>query len=77
VPPSGYRLSLIKFNENNDAYDAEEFLGGFIKDLEGNFLAGSAGCGRPVDLLELPDGSVLFSDDMGNKIYRIVYEEVK
>jgi glucose/arabinose dehydrogenase len=29
--------------------------------------------GQPVDLLELPDGSLLVSDDRANVIYRITY----
>ena len=31
--------------------------------------------GRPVDVQELPDGSLLISDDQADSIYRIVYEE--
>ena len=76
VPPIGYRLTFVSFNENNDAFDAEEFVGGFVKNLSAeNFLSHQEGCGRPVDILELPDGSVLFTDDMGGKIFRITYEE--
>jgi glucose/arabinose dehydrogenase len=30
--------------------------------------------GRPVGLLELPDGSVLISDDGGKKIWRLSYK---
>ena len=30
--------------------------------------------GRPVDVLEAPDGSLLVSDDHANMIYRITYE---
>lgn len=29
--------------------------------------------GRPVDVIEAPDGSLLFSDDQGNRIYRLRY----
>ncbi len=29
--------------------------------------------GRPVDVVNAPDGSLLFSDDLGNKIYRLTY----
>jgi glucose/arabinose dehydrogenase len=31
--------------------------------------------GRPVDVLEMPDGSLLVSDDMANCIYRISYQD--
>jgi glucose/arabinose dehydrogenase len=30
--------------------------------------------GRPVDVLQLPDGSVLISDDFGNRILRVSYQ---
>jgi glucose/arabinose dehydrogenase len=28
---------------------------------------------RPVDILQLPDGSILISDDKGNRILRLTY----
>jgi glucose/arabinose dehydrogenase len=31
--------------------------------------------GRPVAVLEMPDGSLLVSDDGGNKIWRISYKQ--
>ena len=31
--------------------------------------------GRPVDVQELPDGSLLISDDMANCIYRVTYSK--
>ena len=40
---------------------------------DGNRLQTVAQAGRPVDLLELPDGSLLLSDDRGDAIYRISY----
>ena len=39
------------------------------------WLQGKEAWGRPVDLLELADGSLLLSDDKANVIYRITYEE--
>ena len=44
----------------------DDFLVGFIAD-DGNAWA------RPVGLVELPDGSLLLSDDGANLIYRISY----
>jgi glucose/arabinose dehydrogenase len=29
--------------------------------------------GRPVDLLVMPDGSLLISDDTANAVYRVTY----
>ena len=31
--------------------------------------------GRPVDVLELADGSLLVSDDVQGKVYRITYRQ--
>ncbi len=31
--------------------------------------------GRPVDVLVMPDGSLLVSDDMADSIYRITYKK--
>ena len=36
---------------------------------------GERAWGRPVDLQVMPDGSLLVSDDMAGRIYRISYEE--
>lgn len=44
---------------------------GFCKD-EAKLIAGA---GRPVATAQLPDGSLLLSDDVTNAIYRITYEE--
>ena len=37
------------------------------------WLKGGRAWGRPVDVQELPDGSLLVSDDMAGRIYRISY----
>jgi len=66
IPVSGYRVSLVKL-EGNKAISYEEFIGGFVEN--------DIGLGRPVDLLQLPDGSLLISDDLGNRIYRVTYSE--
>ncbi|MFQ5500414.1 MAG: sorbosone dehydrogenase family protein, partial [Candidatus Zixiibacteriota bacterium] len=39
------------------------------------WLQGDQRWGRPVDLLVMPDGSLLVSDDFGGRIYRISYSE--
>ena len=41
-------------------------VGGMLPDLDSD-------TGRPVDLLELDDGSLLLSDDVAGVIYRISY----
>lgn len=65
--PVGYRIMRIKFDDKGEAVGKEVFADGWLKD-------GSA-VGRPVDIAQLPDGSLLVSDDFANVIYRIWYEK--
>lgn len=61
---SGYALARILF-EDGHPYGEQKMV---------NFLAGgSVVLGRPVDCVQAPDGSILISDDTGNKIYRLTY----
>jgi glucose/arabinose dehydrogenase len=62
--PMGYRIMLVKL-EGNKAISYEPFAEGWLKN-------GKA-WGRPVDVLQLKDGSLLVSDDFANVIYRISY----
>jgi len=61
----GYRVMLVKLN-GNTAVSYEPFAEGW---LQGNNVTG-----RPVDVLVMPDGALLVSDDYGGVIYRIYYE---
>jgi glucose/arabinose dehydrogenase len=64
--PHGYRIALLKFSLGkviSEQIFAEGWLG-----KDGKAI------GRPVDILELPDGSLLVSDDHAGVIYRINYE---
>jgi glucose/arabinose dehydrogenase len=49
------------------------FLPGSRDSLPGGWEAGRVARGRPADVLQLPDGSVLISDDTGNRILRVSY----
>jgi glucose/arabinose dehydrogenase len=62
--PSGYRIVLVKIEENK-VVSHTVFAEGW--------LDGGAAWGRPVDIEFLPDGSMLVSDDYANVIYRISY----
>jgi glucose/arabinose dehydrogenase len=62
----GYRVSLVRLQDNN-AISYETFAEGWMN--------GTQVWGRPVDILILDDGSMLVSDDHGNAIYRITYQE--
>ncbi|MBZ0272034.1 PQQ-dependent sugar dehydrogenase [bacterium] len=61
----GYRVMVVKLS-GNEAVSYEEFATGFLQ-------PGPRVLGRPADLLVLPDGSMLVSDDMSGMVFRIVY----
>jgi len=62
--PVGYRISLIRF-QNGQAMSYESFATGWLKNI--------VAWGRPVDILVMPDGALLVSDDRAHQIYRISY----
>ncbi len=62
----GYRVSVVRLNENREATSYEVFASGWL--LEDETVVG-----RPVHVLQLPDGSILVSDDFAGKIYKISY----
>jgi glucose/arabinose dehydrogenase len=64
--PIGYRITLITLAENKPTnYDV--FANGWLQ--------GDSAWGRPVDVLVMPDGALLVSDDRAGAIYRISYEK--
>ncbi|MGH6898105.1 MAG: PQQ-dependent sugar dehydrogenase [Geminicoccaceae bacterium] len=64
--PIGYRLVRVRFDANGHPTGTEVFIDGWLG-------AGGRVFGRPVDVAELPDGSLLVSDDHAGAIYRITY----
>jgi len=60
----GYRVSLVRL-DNSKAISYEPFATGW--------LHGTDVWGRPADVLVMPDGSLLVSDDLAGAIYRITY----
>jgi glucose/arabinose dehydrogenase len=62
----GYRVMLVTL-DGNEALEYKPFAKGWLQ--------GESVWGRPVDVAQMPDGSVLVSDDYANTIYRISYEE--
>ncbi|HAO23692.1 MAG TPA: hypothetical protein DCQ49_01000, partial [Methylophaga sp.] len=65
--PVGYELVRVTFDDNNQVSGHETFIDGWLIDGEA--------WGRPTDVLQLPDGSVLVSDDFNGVIYRVSYGE--
>lgn len=62
--PLGYRVTLVKV-QGDKAVSYETFAEGWLQ--------GSKPWGRPADVLVMPDGSLLVSDDQADVIYRISY----
>jgi len=67
--PDGYRIALIRFKQGKPVSE-EVFIDGWLS-KDGNVL------GRPVDILEMPDGSLLISDDQLGLIYKVEYQGKK
>ena len=60
----GYRITLVRV-ENDRAVSYEPFATGWLQ--------GESAWGRPADVLVMPDGALLVSDDYAGAIYRISY----
>ena len=65
--PVGYRVMRIRF-EGGKAIGKEPFIEGWLRPNEDVL-------GRPVDVEELPDGSLLISDDGPGLVYRVTYSK--
>jgi glucose/arabinose dehydrogenase len=64
--PTGYRVSRVELNGDR-AVKYEPFAEGW--------LVGRMHWGRPVDVLVMPDGALLVSDDYAGAVYRISYRK--
>ena len=63
--PIGYRVTFVTI-EAGHATSYTPFAEGWLK--------GSVAAGRPADVLVMPDGALLISDDKAGRIYRVAYE---
>lgn len=66
---SGYRVVVVHLGKDGKVVDQQPFLTGF--------LDGQKTLGRPADVLPMPDGSLLVSDDDNGAIYRVTYSGAK
>ena len=64
--PIGYRIVRVRFDPGGRPTGTEVFIDGWLG-------SGGRAWGRPVDIAELPDGSLLVSDDEAGVIYRVTY----
>ena len=75
--PLGYRITMVN-TTNPEAASYEVLVDGWL-DLPSGYEPGRVkdsnyAWGRPVDIVEMPDGSLLVSDDKAGAIYRITYK---
>jgi len=61
----GYDIVMVKFDSAGKAEEAEVFASGWLQ--------GQDAWGRPNDVLQLTDGSLLISDDTADAVYRITF----
>jgi len=65
--PQGYQVALVKFRDG-EPFNEKPFISGWLK-ADGTVL------GRPVDILQINDGSLLISDDKLGVIYKVEYKK--
>ena len=65
----GGDVLLIKLNKDGTVKSSEPFITGFMEN--------NSYIGRPVDVLQMKDGSVLVSDDWNGAVYRVTYGKPK
>ena len=66
--PVGARVMVPKLNEDGTAPEGSKpFADGWL-DADGEYT------GRPVDVAQMRDGSLLVSDDLIGAVYRITYD---
>ncbi len=63
--PIGYRVMTVR-TDGKRALSYKVFAEGWLQ--------GESAWGRPVDVLVMPDGALLVSDDRAGAIYRIAYQ---
>jgi glucose/arabinose dehydrogenase len=65
----GGDVMVVKLNKDGTMKSMEPFITGFLED--------NKYIGRPVDVMQMKDGSLLVSDDWNGAVYRITYGKQK
>ena len=65
----GGDVVVVKLNKDGTVKSMEPFITGFLED--------NKYIGRPVDVMQLKDGSMLVSDDWNGAVYRVTYGKPK
>jgi glucose/arabinose dehydrogenase len=63
----GYDVVVVRASADGKGAKITPFLTGFLDEKSNQFW------GRPVDVLQMPDGSLLVSDEQNGAIYRVSY----
>jgi len=74
--PIGYRVMVVELDGHRVTKYAplvDGFLPGVRYDAPNERGTGAPAIGRPADVLQLQDGSILISDDTGNRVLRVSY----
>jgi glucose/arabinose dehydrogenase len=66
----GYSVAFVPFQNQKPSGDPKDFLTGFMESPTEKRV-----WGRPVAAFQMTDGSLLVTDDGGNKIWRVVYRK--
>ena len=66
----GGDIAMVKLNKDGTVKSVEPFITGFLQP-DNNYV------GRPVDVMNMPDGSMLISDDWNGAVYRVTYGSKK
>ncbi len=66
---TGYNIAFVPFADGKPSGPVRSFMTGWMLDPNSRNV-----WGRPVAILQMPDGSLLVSDDGGQKIWRISYK---
>lgn len=66
----GYAIGFVPFRDGQPSGPMREVVSGWMLSADSHDV-----WGRPVGLLQLPDGSLLISDDGGRKIWRLSYKK--
>jgi glucose/arabinose dehydrogenase len=73
--PIGYRVVRVRLDGERVA-GQEIFAQGWLPETQSRWpWARKRAWGRPVDVLEMPDGALLVSDDMVGAVYRVSYRK--
>ncbi len=65
---AGYSVVFVPFQNGKPSAAPRDFVSGWMISPENKDV-----WGRPVGILQMPDGSLLISDDGGNKLWRVSY----